>query len=240
MLTIYNLAPLVATVARVDPNTGEKINKLRKSYEGQLKVLRLAGRNKAIRHDDYNVGMSLPTLAHYPSDEWYNQTIGKDLFQGLPPSTLANLDSAMNMNPGPVPKSDEWENILGHEKLKHETKPNGVKKRGPETIRPKRETKKRRYNDDSFEGYGEGFEDDRDEPSSDGQSNASRKKRRKVRPPSFTINADIRSLSMRPNDPAFPSMLEEALVHMGEGDGVHVPGYEVRIGINPASFMSSL
>ncbi|KAL9107028.1 MAG: hypothetical protein Q9187_008482, partial [Circinaria calcarea] len=31
---------------------------------------------------------------------------------------MAKLEKAMKLESGPVPKNDEWENILGHEKLK--------------------------------------------------------------------------------------------------------------------------
>ena len=176
---MYGLAPLVATVARVDPKTGEKINKLRKSYEGQLKTLLLAGKNKAIKHKD---GLNLLHIVNYPAEEWYShKTAGKEVMHGLPTSTRANLEKAMKFEPGRVPTHEEWESALGIEKLKNaEKKPNGVKVNGTvKEDRPKRVNKKRRYNDDSFEGYGEGFEDDRDD-SSDGQSNSLRKKRRKV------------------------------------------------------------
>lgn len=47
LLELYGLRGIQASVRRVDPVTGQKVNKLRKSYEGKLKELNLDGRNKA-------------------------------------------------------------------------------------------------------------------------------------------------------------------------------------------------
>lgn len=179
LIALYGLGPLAASVARFDPLTGEKINKMRKSYEGQLKTLGLSGRNRAVKHEPAK-GMSLRDLTLWPLEEWQNQKVaGNDVHQGLPAGILAKLDKAMQMQPGPVPNNSEWEDQLGHEKVKPvDTKAakvpqkittattktngqvNGNDTTTAETNRPKRAGRKRRYDEHSFEGYGEGFVDD--------------------------------------------------------------------------------
>ncbi len=162
---------------------------MRKSYEGKVKTLGLAGRNRAVKHESGKV-MGLLEMAQWPEEEWHNQKIaGKDVHKGLPSGTLAKLERAMLMQPGMVPSSPEndWEDLLGYEKVKPlptiteqnpkralhaeklKAKPNGQingvrapvgKEQGAEIVRPKRAGKKRRYDEHSFEGYGEGFVDD--------------------------------------------------------------------------------
>ena len=190
--------------------TGEKINKLRKSYEGHLKPLGLAGKNKGVQAEP---DKRLLESYFWPEEEYHSQKVhGKDLKRGLPAATLAKLEKAMHMQPGPLPDSSKWEEIFGFEK----TKPMGtaVDKKGKagtsstqtsepmnghravvgagaesEDTRPKRAGKKRRYNDDSFEGYAEGFVDDaEDAVAGEGYSSEERsrrgsasKRRKKVR-----------------------------------------------------------
>ena len=52
LISLFGVQPLAATVARTDPVTGEKNNKMRKSYGGQLKMLGLAGRNRSVEHEE--------------------------------------------------------------------------------------------------------------------------------------------------------------------------------------------
>ena len=177
--------------------TGEKINRLRKSYEGKVKSLGLAGRNRAVKHEKGKM-IGLGDLADWPEEEWQNQKVtGRHVQKGLSSATMAKLDKAMRMQPGPVPNSNEWEDLLGFEKVAaplqavveatpknvapreaHTAKANGVtnsaRLKAPagkapagkapasasEVPRPKRSGKKRRYDEHSFEGYGEGFVDD--------------------------------------------------------------------------------
>ena len=165
--------------------TGEKINKMRKSYEGKVKTLGLAGRNRAVKHDPTK-SMGLLDMVRWPEEEWYNQKVaGKAVENGLSGATTAKLEKAMQMQPGPVPNNNYWEDVLGHEKTKPvsagpdpKVKPtistaqtnggvNGARPHaintqaaGSEVARPKRTAKKRRYDDLSFEGYGEGYVDD--------------------------------------------------------------------------------
>ncbi|KAI4258255.1 MAG: hypothetical protein LQ352_001308 [Teloschistes flavicans] len=187
LLTLFGLQPLAATVARTDPKTGEKINKMRKSYEGQVKRLGLAGRNRAVKHNNEK-SMGLLQITRLPAEEWHIQRVhGRDIRDGLPEATLQKLGSAMQMESGPAKKSDEhdWDDLLGIEKVKplpniedrskkHMRPENGSKvngqtngvrtapSKGPvtEANRPKRAGKKRRYDDSSFEGYDEGYLDD--------------------------------------------------------------------------------
>ncbi|KAL6718037.1 hypothetical protein ACLMJK_004122 [Lecanora helva] len=177
LIALYGLQPLAASVARFDPLTGEKINKMRKSYEGQLKTLGLSGRNRSVKHEPAK-GMSLRDLTLWPEEEWQNQKVtGKDIHQGLPAALKAKLENAMQMQPGPVPNNSEWEDQLGHEKVKPldtkvsktaqpstaTNKANGQANganANAEAIRPKRSGRKRRYDEHSFEGYGEGYVDD--------------------------------------------------------------------------------
>ena len=179
LISLFGLQPLAATVARTDPVTGEKINKMRKSYEGQLKTLGLAGRNRSVKHEEEKlVGLREMTL--WPEEEWQNQKVaGKDVHNGLPDGILAKLEMAMQMQPGPLPNNHEWENLLGNDTPKSVepskaskvankplTKANGQANgntANAETVRPQRTNKKRSYGDASFEGYAgyaEGIEDD--------------------------------------------------------------------------------
>ena len=179
LLSLFGLQPLAATVARTDPVTGEKINKMRKSYEGQLKTLGLAGRNRSVKHEEGKM-MGLREMTLWPDEEWQNQKVGgNDVHKGLSSETLAKLDKAMQMQPGPLPNNNEWEHLLGNdlpkpvEPTKASKLPNkplvkaNVQVNGntstAETVRPQRTNKKRSYGDASFEGYAgyaEGIEDE--------------------------------------------------------------------------------
>jgi hypothetical protein len=162
---------------------------MRKSYEGKVKNLGLAGRNRAVKHEN-GKDLGLLEMTRWPEEEWHNQKIaGKDVHNGLPSGILAKLERAMQMQPGPVSNTPEndWEDLLGHEKVKPlptvaeqnpkyamnaeklKAKPNGQvngvrapvgKDLAAEVLRPKRAGKKRRYDEHSFEGYGEGYVDD--------------------------------------------------------------------------------
>ncbi|KAL8944091.1 MAG: hypothetical protein Q9216_000682 [Gyalolechia sp. 2 TL-2023] len=184
LLTLYGLKPLADTVARLDPDTGKKINKVRKSYEGKIKSFGLAGRNRAVKTNELSKG--LLHMAQWPAEEWHNQKVhGKDVRGGFSQAAMQKLKDAMSMRKAPVPDTAEyhWDDVLGIEKAKplpdeRLAKPsrqdssvkvngqnNGVRIQ-PETAsiikanRPKRTGKKRRYDDHSFEGYGEGYLDD--------------------------------------------------------------------------------
>ena len=187
---------------------------MRKSYEGQLKTFALSGRNKSVKHDP-SKGMGLSEMAAWPEEEWRNQKVfGKDVKDGMPESMKGKLEKAMQLLPGPVPENDKWEDLLGIEKVKPvdaakdkglkntiASKPSGQQVNGirpptnasannaqmAEPIRARRTTKKRRYDEGSFEGYGEGYVDDEmDVGYTSGESRSTRnsagnRKRRKTK-----------------------------------------------------------
>ena len=187
----------------MDPNTGEKINRLRKSYEGKLKGLGLAGRNKPVKHEAGAPG-GLIQLTMWPEEEWQNQkVIGKEIKVAGIDSALHDMQmKAMKMEPGTVPNNDFWEDVLGHEKQsKHmgtgdagkkalggssSTSRPGTQTNGtaaapaeaPERTRPSR-GRKRNYDENSFAGYGEGYADDDDDAAIYSNSDSVGKKKRK-------------------------------------------------------------
>lgn len=164
---------MAASVARKDPKTGEKINKLRKSYEGKVKDFGLAGKNKAVSAPNEFTG-----LIAFPDEEWHNQRLmGKELEKGFSQEILSKLEAATTLAPGKlaVDEHERWRNILAIEDapriavqqapasktvLKSTQLASPANALRPDIPRPKRKGTKRRYDEDSFEGYGEGFADD--------------------------------------------------------------------------------
>lgn len=210
LLSRYGLSGLHATVARTDPITHDKINKLRKSYEGQIKSFALAGRNKPTK-DEVPEGQwsNLNMMMLEPDDSWYaSKVMGKKI--EINPSQEPRLQKALFLQPGRTKDHELWEDLLGHEKSRpipiqdpagkkavagapQRPQMNGsvmrtVSHAAGEGIRPRRAGKKRSYADNSFEGYGDGFVDDEavnmDQSflsnSEDGGHGLGRKKRRKV------------------------------------------------------------
>ncbi|CAI7568661.1 unnamed protein product [Penicillium glandicola] len=201
LVSLYGLGSIAHSVARMDPVTGEKINRLRKSYEGKLKGLGLAGRNKPFKKEIGAPG-SLRYMTLWPEEEWQNQKVhGKAIKVADMDSALQNLQSrAMQMEPGPIPNNDFWEDILGHEKQAKNPAPGDTgKKAAPVPIagRPSTQSyaaspqsqeaerprpsrgRKRHYDDNSFAGYGEGFVDDDDDPGFYSNGDGTGKKKRK-------------------------------------------------------------
>ncbi|KAI1617652.1 Rox3 mediator complex subunit-domain-containing protein [Exophiala viscosa] len=182
LLALYGLGPLLRSVARNDPKTGEKINKLRKSYEGQIKSFGLAGRNKPVKGernaDEDQPGQirrivgSLP-WGLQPDEQWSAEHGGSKI--EATPDFKAKLREAMHMRPGTVRNNAHWEDVLGFDKkptvlppqpvvnqLPVPRVPNGIPRQlGQPSAEAKRQTrgKKRSYGDDSFVGYGEGYSD---------------------------------------------------------------------------------
>jgi len=217
--------------------TGEKINKMRKSYEGKIKSFNLAGRNKAVKYEEGKPG-GFMEIVQWPDEEWHNQkVIGRDVEKGLVDGMLAKLDCAMKMEPGLVPNNEAWEDILGHEKAKpipspaelatkkplppitnnakpnHNTPSNTSGTPSAEVARPKRSGRKRRYDEHSFEGYGEGYVDDDGEiggggySSGDGEgSRGSSKKKRKI------VGPIVSSLSIfGPSNPSLTNWTDRSM-----------------------------
>ena len=186
-MAVYGLGPLLKSVARIHPLSGEKINKLRKSYEGQIKDFGLPGRNQAVR-GERNVDEDQPgplrrmagsTPWGLQTDEQWNSEHAPSKIE-ITPDFRLKVKHAMQMQPGTVRNNTYWEGELG---LSDKSKltalpprdqssqrpvhriPNGVVQRPPPQAaaaeEPKRQTrgKKRSYGDNSYVGYGEGYSD---------------------------------------------------------------------------------
>jgi hypothetical protein len=171
------LERLAKSVARVDPVTGEKINKLRKSYEGHIKTLQIAGKPKAVKMDDI-----FSALMSVPDDDWETNTVGKEPWRklsadktSLEPEFGSLLDSAFGgMGPGALPPSDasKYKAYIGTDdnlrpKAAAEAQvrtplPSSAPTPNAHALprRPERSGSKRQYNEDSYQGYSEGYGDD--------------------------------------------------------------------------------
>lgn len=162
---------------RRDLVTGEKINKLRKSYEGKAKNLGLPGRNKPT-----TIPGELTGFLEWPSEMWADQRA--EPIKQTTDDVLAKLDRALAMAPGRLPTEEHnsWKSYLGIEDgpaaaagkgtpslaptknaaqmLKNNASMRASAPASPRAAiaRPDRANKKRRYDDSSFEGYRE--EDD--------------------------------------------------------------------------------
>lgn len=184
---------MLKSVARTDPLSGEKINKLRKSYEGQIKTFGLSGRNKPAKIDrEEDQPGPLRSLAMVQDAQW-DEAQGKSRIE-VDTEFRTKLEQAMQMQPGKVKDNAMWEDLLGHEKprpiVQQPLNPasrvlNGVSRpplphASTGSALDKRSTrgKKRSYGDDSYVGYGEGYSDG-DEPG-DVDDEYSAKKRKKV------------------------------------------------------------
>ena len=183
LLRLYRLEPLASSVARNDPVTGEKINKLRKSYEGHIKQMQIAGKPKATKMDGL-----FRNLLLIPEDNWKSEHVQTREPEktaltpdgnALDPDFSKLLDGAFGgMGPGPLPNADaaRYKAYLGTDdtvKPKAQEVPaqrptpfassaptpnNRVENRG--LARPERSGSKRAYTDAAFQGYGEGFVDE--------------------------------------------------------------------------------
>jgi hypothetical protein len=191
LFRLYGLERLAKSVARVDPLTGEKINKLRKSYEGHIKTLQIAGKPKAVKMDDVFSG----PLA-LPDEHWDATNAGKEPVRqlnaeqsALVPDFASLLDGAFaGMGPGSLPPSDaaKYKTYIGTDdavKAKpiadasaHRATPLSSSAPTPSSHalprRPERSGSKRQYNEDSYQGYSEGYGDDFAADSTGGEDNA--------------------------------------------------------------------
>jgi hypothetical protein len=207
LIADYGLNPVHDRVRRVDPATGEKINKLRKSYVGIVKGLRIAGSNKEVVtpnewldtehvHDpqglmdqrvvedgfDVVEGMQVPRY----ETVWKKdiEPVTKQAAQGL----LAKLSKAVQMVPGKLDDNEKWRKLLGDDVVKKPVVPlppslkapavasssaRPSPRMGPTTGRAQRAGAKRSYDDTSYAGYGDTYEDI-------SSSDQTRKKQRKV------------------------------------------------------------
>lgn len=137
LLGIYGLVPLLKGVARQEPITGIKINRLRKSYEGQIKSFNLLGRNKSVKTDRdeddasklrLSIGSGMRELPYDPNSaqrpflsdsEWNSETAGSAI--QVTQDFRAKLRKAMELQPGTVRNPEHWNDVLGHDK----PRPNG-------------------------------------------------------------------------------------------------------------------
>lgn len=213
---------MASSVARKDAN-GTKINKLRKSYENYLKDL--PGRDKK-REQNFE----LRNLASYPEEEYHIQQVsGRELSKGLTDSLLAKLAKATQMGPGKLPEADDkkWRSIVDvdgpkPQPLQWSNSSSGNKRASdaappyaatsPTTSEPSRTSRrgvKRRYNDESFEGYAESFAEeghdthavDNGEDGGEAGAHGKRKQRRRVSAPGNTSQP---SLSLQCTTPSTP------------------------------------
>lgn len=193
LFKLYGLEPLARSVARTDPITGEKINKLRKSYEGHIKQMQISGKHKAVKMDAIFSGPAL-----IPEQEWWQLSVhGKEMDKAFNPERTALdagfdslLDSAFaGMDKGPLPPSEaaRFRTYIGVDdtaKPKPQDAPShraaaptsaaptpGVASTNRGIVRPERAGAKRQYTDTSFQGYGEGYGDDFAADSTGGEDN---------------------------------------------------------------------
>jgi hypothetical protein len=140
LISDYGLDSVHNRVRRVNPNTGEKINKLRKSYVGIVKNLHLAGSNKEVPTpgqwlDTTNIHNPQGLLDKHmvKTGEKVEDGMKSDVFeeefkitvkpvdkqraQGL----LAKLGIAMQIVPGRIEDADKWKKMLGEEYPKKPT-----------------------------------------------------------------------------------------------------------------------
>jgi hypothetical protein len=180
LFSLYSLNDIASQVARTLPN-GET-NKLRKTYKGKIKDLGISGKfDVAVREDDAPDGFL--AMLRQPEEEWAIQNRqGKEVESGLSAAVRSSLGPAMTMSKGTIPKSSWDSSVLGELDLPETKAPTAPALPKPvatsavqkgaslavmqprngkvEVARPKRNVKKRGYEESSFEGYGEGYVDD--------------------------------------------------------------------------------
>ncbi|KAK3651207.1 hypothetical protein LTR56_002065 [Elasticomyces elasticus] len=185
IINLYHLQDVQASVARKDAEGQKKA--LRKSYEGKVKQLGIAGKSKARLGNNALVGLVDPNWDNEsaPGRTWWDDQRTNEFPLGstrTQQEIMGKLGSALSMKPGQMPRKEheEWKSILALEAPKgtpvvSATKSNGfpmnaaltapgVRSSAPNSpagvIRPERSGKKRRYDESSYSGYHEGYDDD--------------------------------------------------------------------------------
>ncbi|KAI0140567.1 Rox3-domain-containing protein [Xylariaceae sp. FL1272] len=199
----FGLTGIAADVARTKPD-GSK-NALRKTYKGQIKTLGLSGHFDVVKKEP----SPLMEILGVAEEDWQNRVVsGKDIVYGLTLSQ-STIAKAMTMAKGQIPKA-VWDSSLlgdlapGQVPKRNQDQPSRPMAPGTPNLstaagaaskagkplasqvdRARRLGKKRSYQDSSFEGYGEGYDDDTGGYSTgDGDDRSSKLKRRKqVHPP---------------------------------------------------------
>jgi hypothetical protein len=184
---LLGLEEIATNVRRVDPISGEKINKIRKSYEGKIKDLKVAGRNKAI-----STAKEFNDLMYAPDDHFISTNVlGKEMSKSIGADFQEKMKRALDIIPGSLPKSEiaKWKNVLamdeGQPQVPGKVRPVGpgagaapeptsAPTSAPALERPDRLNKKRKYTDNSFSGYN-GFDDEEDT-----EDDGTKRKRKKV------------------------------------------------------------
>jgi len=188
---------MLAKCARHDPDTGEKINKLRSSYAGQIMAAKLPGRNdheRVVRPDEEP--SKLKTMATITNEQFLSRQVERKVgdlggLQGL-------MKSALHLEPGNMNKTtmQAWDNILGHEPQKpvkpqqaayaqlHQSRiPNGIRPAqpilAPQVDKMRTRGKKRSYDDSEWLGYGDGLSEVEEDQDRGGDYVENRNKRRK-------------------------------------------------------------
>ncbi|KAI0405242.1 Rox3-domain-containing protein [Xylaria palmicola] len=195
----FSLTSIAADVARTKPN-GEK-NALRKTYKGQIKTLGLSGHFDVVKKEP-SAFMELLMVAE---EDWQNRAVsGKDIERGFSSALQANLTKATTLARGQIPKALWDSSVLGDlapgnalkkassDQVPRATAPStpalsatgGAQKSNKpmasQLDRARRLGKKRSYQDSSFDGYGEGYDDDTGGYSTgDADDRSSKLKRRK-------------------------------------------------------------
>lgn len=171
---MYGLDELALSVARTAPDGGKGV-KLRKTYKNHIKDHGVSGAFDSKKRE-FDDPQSLFMMMATPDEEWDAQhSRGKDIEKGLGLDD-GLLGKALTMSKGSIPKTVWDSSVLGELAATPATEParavqNGARIAQPqaggvartaksEISRPKRATKKRTYQDSSFEGYGEGYVDD--------------------------------------------------------------------------------
>lgn len=199
LIQLGGLERVAFEVRRTDPVTGEKINKLRKSYEGIVKKLHLAGSNKpVVAPGEWIDGpLDKPGLLDIPEEQWQQESVrGVAIFEKSAADLLAKLDRAVQMAPGRLDDGDKWKKLLGDDLPKPKPVPVAAFKAGTSSRtsaqpspkmgaqqRVQRVNAKRSYDDRSFTGYQDtydGEEGSRDMTEDERMQGPLKKKRRKV------------------------------------------------------------
>jgi hypothetical protein len=214
LISLYKLDDLMKSVRRTDPVTGEKINKLRKSYEGKVKTLHIAGVNKPVSSPGEFVAMGGKPVSEVPEGrgildyaqgEWLATKLSGRPIQAASSEDLqAKLDKALQMRPGTILEADKWKKIIGNDEIP-KAKPSFDGTKGAVTqantarnspllkasgsVRPERTGAKRRYTDQTYSGYGEGLSDDVGDSTHEEERKSAHisKKRRKVKTKAFFV-----------------------------------------------------
>ncbi|KAF2667306.1 Rox3-domain-containing protein [Microthyrium microscopicum] len=175
-IELLGLSELEKKFRRTDPDTGEKLVKLRKSYEGKIKELKIGGRNKAPEAPEQFKRMLEIPEEHYVSMHVRGQE-PEDIVGT--PEWEQKLNRALQMLPGKLPTKEDtfYKNLISLEETAVPTKINKsapisfdanrkansgkqISQAESKLQRPERHGAKRNYDDASYVGYGDGGEDD--------------------------------------------------------------------------------